>query len=56
MPRKRNPELGGAVLNIAQTTVSGVSRATGGAARDQEHTGQALMSAAGSKPGMPEGK
>lgn len=49
-------ELGGAVLNIAQATASGMDRATGGAARELERTGQELMSAAGSKPGMPKGK
>jgi hypothetical protein len=41
-------ELNGAVLNIAQATASRMGRAT----RDLEHTGQELMSAAGSKPGM----
>jgi hypothetical protein len=40
-------ELNGAVLNIAQATASRMGRAT----RDLEHTGQELMSAAGSKPG-----
>jgi hypothetical protein len=38
-------ELNGAALNIG--------RATAGATRDLEHAGQELMSAAGSKPGMP---
>ncbi len=41
-------ELNGAVLNIAQATASRMGRAT----RDLEQTGQELMSAAGSKPGM----
>jgi hypothetical protein len=40
--------LNGAVLNIAQTTTSRIGRATG----DLEHSGQKLMSAAGSKSGM----
>jgi hypothetical protein len=49
-------ELSGAVLNIAQATASRIARATEGAAHESEQAGQELMSAAGSKPGMPAGK
>jgi hypothetical protein len=49
-------EFGGAVLNIAQATASQIGRATGGATGGVEHTGQELMSTAGSKPGMPAGR
>jgi hypothetical protein len=49
-------ELNGAVLNVAQATTSRMGRASGGATRDLEQTGQELMSVAGSKPGMPAGK
>jgi hypothetical protein len=49
-------ELSGAVLNIAQATASRIGRARGEATRDPEQTGEELMSAAGSKPGIPARK
>jgi hypothetical protein len=44
-------ELSGAVLTIAQATASRIGRATAGATRNLEQTGEELMSVAGSKPG-----
>lgn len=49
-------ELSGAVFTIAQATASRIGRATGGATRDLEQTGETLMSVAGSKPGIPAGR
>lgn len=49
-------ELSGAVLNIAQATASRFAPAMEGAARESEPAGQELMSAAGSKPGVPAAK